>query len=252
MTHIKKQWLLLALTLTVVAPKAYAVRPFITDDAMVIDDGFFQLESWALVDNFSGQHWNMLAYGPYQGLEVAVGAVWGYHRPQPGQAQFSYATPLLEAKYLFRGYDCGKFPGVALAGGSFLPGGKGGFVAPGYGAYGYMAVTQCFGQREDVLIHGNIGGNYLYADQRNQFLFMWGLGVQLRVYEGFHLVGEMVAGDPYVPDSGFAYHVGFRHFISDFLQIDASVGQGMGGRNRVPLWVGMGARVVMPGFGKKP
>jgi len=233
------------------ATKTFAVRPFITDDAAVTGHRLVQLETWALFEKVYGQHWAMLAYGFHNRLEVAVGALWGYERPQPEQSKLSFAMPLLEAKYLFREYQSGKPPGVALAAGTFLPGGKGGFVAPGYGAYSLLAVTQCFGKNEDVLIHGNIGVNYLYADRENQFLPIWGLGAQIRACKGLHLVGEIIAGDPYVPGTGTAYHAGFRYFVSDLVQLDASIGQGIAGEIKVPFWAGFGARIVMTGFEKK-
>ena len=242
-----KQRLLITIILFAFASKTYAVRPFITDDAAVICHRLWQLETWTLFDRFSGQHWSMLAYGLHEGLEVAVGAVWGYDRPQSRSTDFSFAAPLLEAKYLFREYQPGKFPGVALAAGTFLPSGKGEFRAPGYGAYSFLAATQCFGDNEDVLIHGNIGGKYLRVNNENQFTAIWGIGTQIRAYRGFHLVGEIIAGDPYVPGTGMAYHVGFRHFISDLVQLDASIGQGMGGKIKVPFWAGFGARIVMAG-----
>ena len=246
-----KKKLLISFILFAFATKTFAVRPFITDDAAVIGHRLVQLETWALFEKVYGQHWAMLAYGFQNRLEVAVGALWGYERPQPEQSKLSFAMPLLEAKYLFREYQSGKPPGVALAAGTFLPVGKGGFVAPGYGAYGFMAVTQCFGKNEDVLIHGNIGVNYLYADKGNQFLPIWGLGAQIRAYKGWHLVGEIIAGDPYVPGTGTAYHAGFRYFVSDLFQLDASIGQGIAGENKVPFWAGFGARFVMTGFDKK-
>jgi len=243
-----KKKLLMALFLFAIATKTFAVRPFITDDAAVTGHRLVQLETWALFEKVYGQHWTMLSFGFHNKLEVAVGALWGYDKPQPGQSKLSFAMPLLEAKYLFREYQSGKPPGIALSAGTFLPGGKGEFVAPGYGAYSLLIATQCFGNNEDVLIHGNLGLNYLYADKGNQFLPIWGLGAQVRAYKGLHLVGEIIAGDPYVPGTGTAYHAGFRYFVSEFIQFDTSFGQGIAGEKKVPFWAGFGARFVMNWF----
>jgi hypothetical protein len=95
-----------------------------------------------------------------------------------------------------------------LAAGTFLPAGKGAFIPQGYGAYSFLAVTQCFGEDENVLIHGNIGVNY-------------------------------------------AYQAGFRYFISDLIQVDAEFGQGLSGKEKIPFWLGFGARFVIPKFSKK-
>jgi len=230
--------------LILAAPKAYAVRPFITDDAAVVGHRLMQLETWALFDRFSGQHWLMYGYGPTKWLELSLGAVYGYDRPQPNHTKFSYAMPLLQGKFLLWDYQPNKPPGVALALGTALPFGKGEFVPPGYGAYSFLAVTQCFGKDENVLIHGNIGVNYLYVDKKNRFVPFWGVGTQVKIYKGLHFIGEVISGDPYAPGTGLAYQAGFRYFISDFIQVDAEVGQGLAGKERMPFWLGFGARFV--------
>ena len=237
--------ILLAAFLFIIAAKAYAVRPFITDDAAIIGHRLWQLETWSVFDRYAGQYWNMLAYGPHKRLELAVGTVLGYDRPKPGDAKFSYAMPLLEAKFLFRDYQPNQPPGVALVTGTFLPAGKGAFVQPGYGAYSFLAVTQCFGKDENVLIHGNIGVNYLYTNNKNQLTTVWGLGTQIRTCKGLHVVGEIINGDPYVPGTGLAYQAGVRYFISDHIQIDAEIGKGLSGQNKAPFWLGFGARFVL-------
>ncbi len=150
------------------------VRPFITDDARVVGGKLAQVEAWFRTDKESGQQWYMLAYGPNDRLELTLGGVFGYEKPEEGGLHFSYAMPLLQAKYLFREYAPGKLPGVGMVAGTFLPMGKGGFRPPGYGTFGFLTVSQCFGQREDVLIHGNLGANYLHIDGSNEFIHTWG------------------------------------------------------------------------------
>jgi len=245
-----KKLLLPIFILTTVVSNIHAVRPFITDDAAVTGHKLFQISTWGNFERLSRQHWTLLTYGFSEQLEMTIGGVWGYYRPQSEQLKFSCAAPLLEAKYLFREYQPNKLPGIAMAAGTFLPAGKGEFVPQGKGAYSFLAVTQCFGKDENVLIHGNLGANYLYADKKNQFLPIWGLGTQIKTYKTLHVVGEIVAGDPYVPGSGLAYQAGFRYFVSDLIQIDMEMGQGITGENRVPFWAGCGARFVITRFKK--
>ena len=243
-------------SLTAITTKVYAVRPFITDDAAVAEHRHIQLETWTLFEQDAGEHWIMWSYGLYDNLEISLGSLWGYIQSESGHTELTFAMPLLEAKYLFREYQPFKFPGIALAAGTFLPYGRGEFVAPSFGVYSVLAFTQCFGQNEDVLIHANIGVNYLreYNEldknnkKKNQFLPIWGIGTQIRAYRGLHFVGEIVAGDPYVPGTGFAVHTGFRYFINDYVQLDASIGQGIAGDNKVPFWAGFGARFVITWF----
>ncbi len=224
------------------------VRPFITDDARVVGGRLAQLESWCRIDEESGQQWFMLAYGPSDHLELTLGGVLGYEVPEEGRYSFSYALPLLQAKYLFREYAPNRPPGVGMVLGTFLPTGKGVFRPPGYGTFGFLTVSQCFGAGEKVLIHGNIGGNYLHIDGSNTFIATWGLGTQIRVIGGMHFVGEFISGDPYVPGTGIAYQVGYRHFFSDLFQIDMTVGKGIGGENPLPFWFSAGIRLVTTYF----
>jgi len=242
---VMKKIILTGFILAVISTKTFAVRPFITDDAAVIGHRLFQFETWTLFDRPSAQHWAMLAYGPTDRLEVAIGALWGIDRTLPSN-EVSFAVPLLEAKYLLRPYESGSFPGVAISAGTFLPWGRGDFVEPAFGAYGILMLTQSFGSNEDLLIHGNLGINYLNADSKqDQFIPFWGLGTQIRVFRGLHLVGEIISGDPYVPGTGLAYHTGFRHFVNDYIQFDLTFGNGIAGEEKIPRWFGFGVRFVI-------
>lgn len=231
---------------------AWAVRPFITDDARVVGFRLAQWESWLRLDAHAQQQWHMFAYGPNRKLELTGGMVMGFDRSRPELGrEFSYALPLLQGKYLFRPYADKEVPGVALVAGTFLPGGRGAFVPPGYGAFSFLIVSQCFGEKEDVLVHLNVGQNYLFMNQQNVWLTTWGLGAQARAYKGFHLVGEVFSGDPYIPGTGLAYQIGFRHFFSDFVQIDATIGEGLRGDIALPFWGSVGIRVVTTAFQRK-
>lgn len=237
--------------------KKPAVRPFITDDARVVGGRLAQLETWLRFDKESGQHWLLAAYGPTDKLEISLGGLYGYwlepHTLGSYKHLFSYALPLVQVKYLFREYIPNKPPGVALVLGTFFPLGRGFFVPPGYGSYTFAVVTQSFGKNDLVLFHLNLGANYYKArnSSSHHFIPTWGLGNQTRAYKGFHLVGEFFSGDPYVPGTGLSFQVGFRHFFSDLIQIDGTVGKGIGGRTVLPLWFSGGVRLVAEWFLKK-
>lgn len=220
------------------------VRPFITDDARVVGNRLAQLESWFRVDKDAGQQWLMLAYGPSEKLELSVGGVGGFENETNGQRVFSYALPLLQAKYLFKPYGYRKGPGLGLVVGSFLPTGKGGFRPPDFGTFAFTTISQCIGEKEDVLIHLNTGINFLHNNTQQSLLGTWGLGSQIRAIHGLHWVGEVFSGDPYVPGSGLTWQTGFRHFFSDNLQIDMTMGRGISGANPLPFWISGGIRIV--------
>ncbi len=224
------------------------VRPFITDDARVVGNRLAQLESWFRGDEEASQQWALVAYGPTPNLELTFGGVGGVAKGANKQFAFTYALPLLQGKYLIREYAPNAPPGVAVVLGTFLPFGSGFFVPPGYGTFGFLTVSQCLLEGEIILIHGNLGANYLNIDGKNQTIVTWGLGTQIKVYGGFHFVGEIFSGDPYIPGTGEAVQVGFRHFFSDYVQIDGTVGKGLGGRVLLPLWFSAGVRIVFTFF----
>ena len=230
-------------------PAKPEVRPFITDDSRVVGRRLAQAESWVRIDRHASQHWVLGAYGPTEWLELTAGGVWGADTP-PGEATLAYALPLVQAKMLFRPYQPGKGPGVGMVVGSFLPFGTGTFKPRGYGSFGYLTLSQCFGEGEKLLLHANTGLNYLHVAGENELLHTWGFGTQVKTIGGFHLVGEFFSGDPYVPGSGTAWQVGFRHFFSDMLQIDMTLGEGVGGAEPLPLWGSAGVRIVFDWFRK--
>lgn len=229
------------------------VRPFITDDSRVVGERLGQLETWCRADEADFQQWLIFAYGPNDRLELSAGGVLGleYEAEEGKRNTFSYGLPLLQAKYLIRPYGHRQWPGLGVVAGAFLPFGKGALKAPGYGAFSFATVSQCFGEREDLLLHLNLGLNYLFVGQKQGLLNTWGFGAQALTLGGFYLVGEAFSGDPYLLGSGTSWQLGFRHFFSDLLQIDATVGKGFAGENPLPIWFSAGVRIVTERFQNK-
>lgn len=224
------------------------VRPFITDDARVVGKRLAQLESWFRRDNESAQQWVMMAYGPSDKLELSIGGVFGTEKDENNRSSFSYALPLLQAKYLFRPYAPSRGPGFGLVAGTFLPAGRGSFKPAGYGSFAFSTISQCFGMEENLLLHLNTGLNYLHINGANDVMAIWGFGTQIKTIGGFHLVGEVFSGDPYVPGAGTAYQTGFRHFFSNLFQVDMTIGKGIAGENPLPFWFSAGVRLVFTKF----
>lgn len=235
----------------ITSAKKALVRPFITDDARVVGERLAQLETWVRFDKEAGQHWILGAYGPSKKLELTVGGVYGYQVEHNNEKTFSYALPLLQAKYVFNEYQPNKVPGFGIVLGTFLPVGQGSFKPAGYGTYGYLAVSQCFDKGDKFLFHGNLGGNYLHIDGSNNLISTWGIGTQIKIHKGMHFVGELFSGDPYVAGTGTSYQVGYRYFFSDLLQIDMTVGDGITGETIMPFWFSAGVRIVREKLIKK-
>jgi hypothetical protein len=235
----------------ITSTKEMLVRPFITDDARVVGERLAQLETWVRFDKESGQHWILGAYGPNKKLELTVGGAYGYEVEPESKKTFSYALPLLQAKYLFKDYQPNKTPGFGMVIGTFLPLGQGAFKPAGYGTFGFLTVSQCFGEGDQFLFHGNLGGNYLHIDGANNLISTWGLGTQIKAFKGMHLVAEIFSGDPYIPGTGTSWQAGYRYFFSDLLQIDMTIGDGIAGDVIMPLWFSAGVRIVTEKFLKK-
>jgi len=250
MTMIRKTLLIVAALTMLAVPHAWAVRPFITDDGNILEYRQVELTTWTQFDKFSGQLWQTCTMALSRHFELGAGVVLGYDKTENDRTAFSYTLPLIQGKYLLHKYEPNKLPGIAIVAGSALPFGKGAFVPPDYGAFAFMAATQCIGEEENVLIHTNAGTTYLYADQENNFDFIWGIGTQIKIYKGLHGVAEVVSGDPYIEGTGLAYQVGGRYFISDLMQIDAACGNGFSGENKMPFWVTFGVRFVITAFEK--
>jgi hypothetical protein len=228
------------------AAPTFAVRPFITDDARVVGHRQAQMETWIRGDRAAFQHWALTSYGPIEPLELTIGMLQGLHYEH--DRQYSVAGPLIQAKYLLRKPTAGSWPGIAVSAGALAPTGNGPFKPHGWDTFAYAAVTESLTEGDGVLIHGNVGLVNASIGGRKA---TWGGGSQVRVIGGFHIVSEVFSGDPYAESSGIAVQAGFRHFISEYIQVDATVGSGMTGRPRLPVWGTVGLRLVTPPLGRQ-
>jgi hypothetical protein len=243
--------LAIVIAVVTIAPSAYAVRPFITDDARVVGKHQAQLETWVRYEKTSLQHWIVPAIGPIAPLEVTMGGVHGIVI-EPNQ-RYSIAAPFLQAKLLLHEAKPNQLPGVALIAGTFLPFGFGGFESPPSG-FIYTAVTQVIGD-DALLFHGNLGFAGAQVEERSsntplerekhaRYRFTWGLATQLRLYRAVNLAAEVFSGDPYAEVAGGAVQGGFRFVLSNNVQLDSTAGSGVWGDQQMSGWVSTGLRVV--------
>lgn len=243
---------------------AFAIRPFVTDDARVVGEKLAQLETWVLVDRFVLEHNALAAVGPTSWLEVTAGVVNGATHTGPRRG-YSITGPILQGKALLLPARNNGRPGLAFAAGALAPIGHGSFKPPGWGGFAYFAMTESIGE-EKLLIHANIGlaagdnGNLRSREgfaalppERVSFLVTAGVGAQLHVVRGLHAVAEVYYGDPYDPRTGFpASQVGFRYIFSDRVQMDGTMGTTLrevgdaGGHLATEQWGTLGLRVVSP------
>jgi hypothetical protein len=224
---------------------AMAVRPFVTDDARVVGANLFLLETSLRMDKTRLQNTNLLAYGPTEKLELTLGFVDGVFLEGEDSWKMSIAGPLAQAKYLFTEGTPNGYPGLAVVAGTGSPYGTYDFGNPSWSGFAYLAATESLGENERVLIHFNIGTNYSQAEGESwKFTTTWGVGMQIRLVGGLYSVSEIFYGDPYVGDVGGAFQVGFRYFVSERIQLDATVGSGLWGNTQLDTWGGIGFRIV--------
>ena len=247
---IKKTSLTLAALTLLATPRALAVRPFITDDAALSGFKRSELASWIFASRAGTEVWQSANWGLSNWAELTVAGIWGrskYVFNGETIKAFSYTLPLLQAKFLICDYEPNGLPGIGAAVGANMPWGKGAFVSDGYGAFGTVFLTQCFGMNENLLIHAQAGGTYLKEkESKKQYMgLVFGLGAQVKVYRGLHLIGEIVSGDPYEHGAGSMYQLGIRQFVSDHLQFDLAFGSGIFDNTKTSSWVTGGIRYVL-------
>jgi hypothetical protein len=230
-----------AAALVTAAPcTALAVRPFITDDARVVGDRALQLETWLRADKHGLQHWIAGAIGPLAPLEITLGGVYAYQ-----DMQFAASLPLIQLKTLVLETHPGKiYPGLAFVVGTVGPGGAGPLEVDGWDTFAYVSLTESILSADRLLVHQNLGIFLTTLDGKRTPAATWGIGTQVHVYRGFHLIGELFSGDPYAGSSGGAFQAGFRYFVSNNMQIDGTIGHGVWGRELLPLWGSLGLRIA--------
>lgn len=247
---------LVVLAAALVAVQAYAIRPFVTDDARVVGGKLAQLETWVLVDRLIFEHNALVALGPTPWLELTLGLTHGAVHSGEG-AGYSLTGPILQAKFLLKPAEDHGWPGFAIALGALPPWGLGAFVPPGWSGFTYLAVTESLFE-ERLLLHANLG--FALGDEpdgagarRFRPLLTAGFGFQARIVAGLHGIAEIYHGDPYDPRSAFgAMQVGFRYIFSDAVQVDGTFGSslvalsGRAGHASTEQWGTLGLRLVTP------
>ncbi len=227
------------LSIAIVRP-VYAVRPFVTDDARVVGERMGQMETSVRYSKDSFSNLSLVALGPTKNSEVTVGFVNGFPLDTESNRSFSVTGPLMQFKYLLWEAKPNSYPGMAMAVGASPPWGKGAFRPEQWSGFVYAAMTESLFDQERVLIHANLG----MSTSSEVTVGTWGLGTQIRMIGGLHAVMEIFCNDPYAGKSGGAYQAGFRHIVSDNIQIDLTGGSGLFGSDQIDSFVGMGIRIV--------
>jgi len=210
------------------APHAQAVRPFVTDDARIIDVGQVEVESWLEVGH-ADNTWNpapaanfMAGATVNEWLEIIVGSGVG----RGGNGKFAIPNPVIQPKLLLLPAEENGRPGFALGIGATLDAGIGDLHERGNSAY-LIGMTTWRLYDDWLMTHINYGARMDKSrDQSAKFRPYWGIGLDMGlIQEEIRLIIEAYAGDPlhlHAPKT--AAQMGFRWIASDYVNLDLTFG----------------------------
>ncbi len=222
------------------AGTALAVRPFVTDDARVLDEHTMQVETSVRYDKDVFTNLTLVALNPKGKAEFTMGFVNGFPLDTESNRSYSVTGPLMQLKYLLREGKPNSFPGLVFAVGASPPWGRGDFRPERWSEFFYLAATESLFDNDRVLIHANVG----ISTTNPATVPTWGIGTQFRILGGLNGVFEVFYNDPYAGKTGGAFQAGFRYIISDNVQLDITTGSGLFGSQQINTFVGMGLRMV--------
>ena len=110
-----------ALPAMLIPPPAFAVRPFITDDARIAAPREFQIETSLRIDKERVQNLNVLSVGLLEKLEGSFNFIDGFMLQDETKYKPSISGPGFQLKYLFTDGKTSSFPGTALVARSYSP-----------------------------------------------------------------------------------------------------------------------------------
>jgi hypothetical protein len=218
---------LLILIIFFFSSNVFAVRPFVTDDARIVDVRQLEIETWTEFARSStemtlGQH-IMTGYSFNDWFELIGGFGKGKDLKN---GEFTIGNPVIQPKFLlWQAYRDG-FPGLAIGLGATLPYGRGAFHDEAFGAYAVgMMTSRLFHDR--LQLHFNFGKTF--AKEKGQATGgrnYWGIGIDVGVYKIDHrYILEAYAGDPFEAlGPNLSFQTGFRWLKSDFLNFDFTIG----------------------------
>lgn len=207
---------------------AYAIRPFVTDDARIVDYGQIETESWIESTKARGQ-WNPpLAINSIGStsvndwLQILIGTGTGLDK----NGNSGISNPLLSTKVLFKAALKDGTPGYAVSYTSTFDSGRGTFQEQGQ--VKSLVGMSTYRLYDDKLnIHINLGlRTDKERDELSRTRALWGLGFDVEsLSPKTRFVAEVFSGDPLSLNAPrYAGQIGMRYLKSDYMQMDFVVG----------------------------
>ena len=197
----------------VFAPAAHGARPFVTDDARIVEPGGYQIETFIKRQHTFGERefWFLPAHTPGSNVELTLGGIWV---SQPLEEDTGRRTLVAQAKTLLRKLETNG-TGFALTLGALRQSGN---TNP------YVNGIASFSLADDrVVIHSNLGARRDAEEAITRGT--WGLGTEIPLNPRLIGIGEIYGERGQSPTR----HVGLRFWaVPNRVQIDSTLGQQYG------------------------
>ena len=224
---------ILGLCLALVSLQAYAARPFVTDDARIVDPGGCQIETFVKSQrNFGEIEAGFLpGCNPGGNLELAIGGL-----NLRNDAEGSGNTLIAQGKTVLRPLQTNGY-GIAATLGALR---QRPFAAEPASRWSpFVNLISSFSQRDDALvIHANAGA----LDDRNTGVLRptWGLGGEILLAPRLYAIVESYGqkGDKASQQIGMRYWV-----VPQRLQLDSTLGSQRSGPP-ARTWMTVGFRIL--------
>lgn len=217
-------------------PAAWSARPFVTDDARIVDHGACQVEAWTQQGPDGNEYWMLPACNPTGNLELTAGP-----GLLPADAGGHGAAVGLQAKTLVQPLRPGSW-GVGLAIGSVLHSGVLAEDTALGTVFGYVPFSvETAGQV--LTAHANLGVRY--NGEPAVVSLLWGIAGELQLVRRLSAIAEVFGGNAHRDQFT---QVGMRLWlVPDRLQMDGTYG-GQLGVGRDQEWFTLGLRALTPPF----
>jgi hypothetical protein len=204
---------ILALILVTFPAASHGARPFVTDDARVVDPGGYQLETFVKRQRAFGERefWFLPAHTPFERVEITLGGIWvGSSLDGNSRAFVAQAKTLLKPlRTNGAGYA------LTLGFQRVTPTGPdSGHTDPYLNAIGSFSLAE-----DAVVVHTNVGARR-DADA-GMTRGTWGVGAEIRLMERLFGIVETYGERGEKPTR----HIGLRVWVvPKRVQIDSSLG----------------------------
>lgn len=223
---------LVALALMGCGALAHAARPFVTDDARIVDPGGYQIESFIKHQHNirENEFWFLPAWNPGSIVELTLGgfAVRNAERESANAA-------IIQAKTLLRPLRTNDFGFAVTVGGLRQEP-----LGPAEGAWGpFINLISSLSAMDDaVVVHANVG---LLDDRQSDVKrYTWGLGAEIATTARLWVIAETYnqEGDKLSTQVGLRYWV-----VPNRMQVDGT----FGAQHSEPQnhsWISIGVRIL--------